>query len=303
MLRSVGFGDKFISRVRGCALADQTGSAVRLSRELPAIPEPLIFFDVETGLPAREDLFSPPEPQEPWMIAAKLRGATAVHQWIVPGEEPGGRRQMFEQFLAFLRLHPDATLCSWTSSGFDARAVAAGLARWCPRLSLVWASFPQFSPLNEFKRAFVLPALDWKLDTLARFCGYQSPDEELDGFLVGMLYELYRHGGEPLPVDAIARYNAQDVRSLEHVVTWFAQHGRDLPQIAPVPQRRRSRQTPLSPERLRELSAAAPPGFRICPQCGECFVPRYRLQVYCVKSCGTRAREWRKTQRRAAASG
>jgi hypothetical protein len=51
---------------------------------------------------------------------------TEVRQWAVLEEDRKRRRAMYREFLAYVYAHPEYTLCSWSGSNFDERAVEAG---------------------------------------------------------------------------------------------------------------------------------------------------------------------------------
>ncbi|OPY84467.1 MAG: hypothetical protein A4E65_00271 [Syntrophorhabdus sp. PtaU1.Bin153] len=74
------------------------------------------------------------------------------------------------------------------------------------------------------RRVLVLPIKDWSLSSVAKWLGYRttaSDNSEMDGFSVGLAYELYSKLGERLPVKRIARRNIQDVQKLAFVSAWF----------------------------------------------------------------------------------
>ena len=174
----------------------------------PQIPGRLLFYDVETGLNIGGAF---DQPQEPWMIA--VSDGIEVKQWIVPEEDSKQRRAMYREFLAYVRAHTGYTLCSWSGSNFDERAVAAGIARWDRRRLRIWNAVPTLDLLCALKRCLVLPVAGWSLKQVATWCGF-AYTADLDGFEVGLHYEEYRAFGEPLPLEEIARYNVEDVQAL-----------------------------------------------------------------------------------------
>jgi len=203
--------------------AQAENTAVWLAR--PELPEQLLFYDVETGL-NMSGLFGPPP--EPWLIA--VSDGTEVKQWAVPEEDGKGRRAMYREFLAYVHAHPGYTLCSWSGSNFDERAVEAGIARWDRRRLPVWNAVPTLDLLRALKRCLVLPVAGWSLKEVAAWCGF-AYTADLDGFEVGLHYEEYRAFGEPLPLEEISRYNIEDVRALAFVAEQLL---RSLP-ASPVP--------------------------------------------------------------------
>ncbi|MEB2288867.1 MAG: ribonuclease H-like domain-containing protein [Anaerolineae bacterium] len=189
----------------------------------PSIPDKLLFYDVETGL-STPGLFGPT--QEPWMIAISDGGET--EQWVVPDENHEARRRMYEEFLEYIRAHPGYTLCSYSGLNFDERAVMEGLRRWHETAVDEWLALSKLDLLREFKQSLVLPTRSWKLKEVAEWCGYVFDTLDLDGLEVGLLYECYRQLGEPLPVERIARYNAEDARALAFIVQWAREHSPTL---------------------------------------------------------------------------
>jgi predicted RecB family nuclease len=145
------------------------------------------------------------------MIA--VSDGTEVKQWIVLEEDSKQRRAMYREFLAYVCAHTGYTLCSWSGSNFDERAVAAGIARWDRRRLRIWNAVPTLDLLRALKRCLVLPVAGWSLKQVATWCGF-AYTADLDGFEVGLHYEEYRAFGEPLPLEEIARYNVEDVQAL-----------------------------------------------------------------------------------------
>ncbi len=203
---AIQFGPKRTALLRTYVRAQVENTAVWLER--PELPGRLLFYDVETGL-NMSGLFGPPP--EPWMIA--VSDGTEVKQWAVPEEDRKRRRAMYREFLAYVHTYPEYTLCSWSGSNFDERAVAAGIARWDRKSLPVWNAVPTLDLLRELKGCLVLPVAGWSLKEVATWCGFVYTGD-MDGFEVGMLYEEYRAFSEPLPLEEIALYNVEDVRAL-----------------------------------------------------------------------------------------
>ncbi len=203
---TIQFGPKRTEILRAHVRALAENAPVWLAR--PELPERLLFYDVETGLNVGGRFGSL---QEPWMIAAF--DGTEVKQWIVPEEDRKQRRTMYREFLAYVHAHPGYTLCSWSGSNFDERAVGAGIARWDRKRLSVWNAVSTLDLLRVLKRYLVLPVAGWSLKEVATWCGF-AYTADLDGFEVGWHYEEYRAFGEPLPLEEIALYNVEDVRAL-----------------------------------------------------------------------------------------
>lgn len=55
---------------------------------------------------------------------------TEVKQWAVSEEDWKQRRAPYREFVAYVRAHPEYTLCSWNGSNFDEREVETGMACW-----------------------------------------------------------------------------------------------------------------------------------------------------------------------------
>ncbi|RAQ98389.1 ribonuclease H-like domain-containing protein [Thermogemmatispora tikiterensis] len=214
VLKAIQFGPQrrlvLDSYLRAC----QENCAIWL--KAPQLPSPLLFYDVETGLASCDPLqLGTPEP---WLIGT-FDGQT-LRQWAVPEEHPGRRQAMYRDFLAYVEAHPGATLCSWSGRRFDERSIEAGLARWAPSLLPRWRSLPKLDLLQALKKILVLPLASWSLKEVAVWCGFRFSGD-LDGFEAGLLYEEYRTYGEPLPVETLMGYNAEDVLALAHVMQYL----------------------------------------------------------------------------------
>ncbi len=220
---AIRFGPVRMARLRAYLRAQAENTVVWLTR--PELPEQLLFYDVETGLNIGGAF---DQWQEPWMIAV-FDGAE-VKQWAVPEEDRERRSAMYREFLDYVHAHPEYTLCSWSGTNFDGRAVEAGIAHWDYSRLPVWNAVPTLDLLRVFKRCLVLPMVSWSLKEVATWCGFTYTGD-LDGFEVGMHYEEYRAFGDPLPLDEISRYNVEDVRALAFVTERLL---RSLPDV-PVP--------------------------------------------------------------------
>ncbi|WP_376796589.1 ribonuclease H-like domain-containing protein [Thermogemmatispora sp.] len=214
VLKAIQFGPLRRRRLESYLCACEENRAVWL--ETPQFPSSMLFYDVETGLVSPSP-FKGSAP-DPWLIGAF--DGQELRQWIVPEEDRSRRRAMFEDFLAYVAAHPGATLCSWSGSCFDERSMEEGIVRWAPPLLLRWRPLPKLDLLRMLKKILVLPLTSWSLKEVAGWCGF-SWSGDLDGFEAGLLYEEYRTFGEPLPVELIARYNAEDVLALAHVTRYL----------------------------------------------------------------------------------
>ncbi|MBE3566143.1 MAG: ribonuclease H-like domain-containing protein [Thermogemmatispora sp.] len=181
------------------------------------LPPSLLFYDVETGLASANPLQGGGAP-EPWLIG--VFDGQELRQWAVPEEDRGRRRAMYEEFLAYIAAHPGATLCSWSGHRFDERSVEEGIVRWAPSLLARWCPLPKLDLLQVLRKILVLPLTSWSLKEVATWCGFHFSGD-LDGFEAGLLYEEYRVYGEPLPVETLMGYNAEDVLALAHVMQYL----------------------------------------------------------------------------------
>jgi len=236
-LRKAGFGPTRIARLR----ARQVLTHVWLRRRPPELPERFLFYDLETGLSLEG------EPQLPWLIGAMVESKGHLKQWVASQR---GQRAMLREFLEFAMDHPGSVLCSWSGNRFDARAVEDGLGEWYPRGKSVWRKLPKADLLVLIRPHLALPIDDWKLGSVAAYCGFlPDPEDTMDGFDVGLLYECFRRLGERLPVRRIRRRNANDVLRLAHVAKWFREQNQALKRDSvPNGPRRRARQgaSPIS---------------------------------------------------------
>jgi hypothetical protein len=130
---------------------------------------------------------------------------------------------MYMGFIELVRAHPDHTLCSWSGTGFDSNAVREGLSRYLPARAKWWEERSEVDILRSGpRRRLVFPCPNWSLKTVATAIGFKGfEDSEIDGFEVGLRYELHCALGEKMPLIRILRYNAADIRALAHFVTWF----------------------------------------------------------------------------------
>ncbi len=140
---------------------------------------------------------------------------------------------MLRAFLDFIGRHPAATLCSWSGTRFDERALRTALTRWYPEALAEWERAPKIDLLIMLRSRVVLPPkLRWSLESFAGWCGFRVPPHRksaLDGFGVGLAYERFRKWGEPLPLDQINRRNSTDLRALAHVANWLRSQDWVLP--------------------------------------------------------------------------
>jgi len=220
VLKTVNFGRVRTARLRALRHAVVEGAPVWLG--WPPIPDKILFYDVETGL-GIGDMFEP-SPHEPWLIG--VSDGEQVEQWVAENQDGKARRGMYTEFLHYLDSYPGYTLCSYSGRDFDDHAMEAGLKRWHKGGMRKWRSRPKVDLLKVFKKNLVLPTRSWGwgLKEVAEWCGYTFSKSGLDGFEVGFRYECYLKFHEPLPVEEIRRYNADDVRALTLVTRWVQEH-------------------------------------------------------------------------------
>ena len=223
VLKSIKFGKKRSSRLRAFEAALKTNKPIKLVNKLIDIPEEIIFYDVETNLRIASDAFYMSESQEPWIIAAMLKGSGNILQWVAVEEKRKNRRAMYEEFFDFINQYPNAFLCSWSGTGFDDRAVSGGLERWRPKLLKEWYKVRQIDLLKIMRASMVFPTFDMSLKKIAYWCGFPKDlsANEIDGFEVGLSYELYHRYKEPLNLEAITQYSKSDVLMLEFILEWL----------------------------------------------------------------------------------
>ncbi len=213
-----------IRKVEALKEALTTDSPVWIKHKQIELPHPALFYDVETGLglTAPDEWMS--EPKHPWLIGAMVEGASKVHQWVALDEkDKASRRAMYKGFVELVQAHPDHTLCSWSGTGFDSTAVSEGLSRYLPARVKWWEERSEVDILRSGpRRRVVFPCPNWSLKTIATALAFKGfEDSEIDGFEVGLRYELFCALGEKLPLKKILRYNAADIRALAHFVAWF----------------------------------------------------------------------------------
>jgi hypothetical protein len=210
VLQAIQFGPRRLQLLHSYLRACEENRPIWLAP--PRLPSSLLFYDVETGL-ASVDPLQEGAP-EPWLIGAF--DGQKPRQWAVPEEDKSRRRAMYQEFLAYVAAHPGATLCCWSGRGFDERAIEVGLRRQAPHLLTRWLTLPKLDLLQILRRILVLPLTSWSLKEVATWCGFHFSGD-LDGFEAVLLYEEYRAFGEPLPVELLTQYNAEDVLALAHL--------------------------------------------------------------------------------------
>lgn len=159
------------------------------------------------------------------MIAAS--DGNEMKQWFAPERDPQARAEMYRGFLAFVNSHSEHVLVSWSGTRFDERAVMEGLSRWWRKGLGVWETVPRLDLLTAIRKSLALPLHGWSLKDVAAWCGFTGYSDDLDGFEVGLKYEEYCRWRSPLPIDEIARYNADDVRALMFVADWIRDTAKD----------------------------------------------------------------------------
>ncbi len=206
------------------------GAPVWLESRHEHVPDAVVLYDVETGLapgrfdPLRFDYEAGASRevagQEPWLIAAGIGTADdEVSQWESLDEDRAARRRMFKDFLDFVEASGNTT-CAWSGTGFDDRAIVAGLGRWYPQGLVRWERVRKLDLCAIMKRSLELPG-SWSIKDVSRFLGWQGPEEEWDGFQAGLAYEAYRQLGEPFDVEGVKRYNRLDVVQLAFTYRWY----------------------------------------------------------------------------------
>jgi len=211
-------------RIHGFREALLSGKPAWIRSKQVTLPQPALFYDVETGLGVGGKAFLGPEPQHPWMIGVMAEGSDRVEHWIaLDPRDRAARRQMYKQFFEFVEAHPGHTLCSWSGVKFDLHAVWSGLDKYWPRRVAWWEGLAQVDVLGSgIRRRVAFPCHNWSLKTIATAIGFDGFDDpEMDGFEVGLRYELHLALGEQLPLDKIRRYNAADIRALATFTSWF----------------------------------------------------------------------------------
>jgi Icc-related predicted phosphoesterase len=190
---------------------------------------PRVLLDIETDLAQRQV----------WIIGL-LDEADGCFQQLVARrsqDEPEMLVELRGQLAA--RGRPVVT---WSGSRFDERVLFAAFRRYAiePPPALLEAQ----DALISARKSIALPLSDWKLGTVALWCGFEFRHPELDGFRIGAMCSESRPGGRPVPIEVL-RYNEDDVRALATVVgklEGVAANGLSTPEAwrgLPGPKRRR----------------------------------------------------------------
>jgi Icc-related predicted phosphoesterase len=162
-------------------------------------PAPRLLLDIETDLDNRQI----------WMVALLDQGTGEFIQLVAPREKD--EAAMLKALACEIRDRA-RPLLTWSGSHFDARILGNGYRRW--RLPLPPALFAAEDGMIQFKLSIALPLPDWKLGTIADWCGFTYRVPDLTGMQVGALCEEYRRRGRRPPRDVLY-YNEDDVRALE----------------------------------------------------------------------------------------
>ncbi len=165
-------------------------------------PAPRLLLDIETDL----------DNHQIWMVALLDEANGEVIQLIARREKD--EAAMLEELAREIEAR-GRPLLTWSGSHFDARILAKGYRRW--KVSLPPALFAAEDGMIQFKLSVAMPLPDWKLGTIADWCGFTYRVPDLTGMRVGALCQQYRRRGQRPPRDVLD-YNEDDVRALKVVI-------------------------------------------------------------------------------------
>jgi len=184
-------------------------AATAVTQEVPIVhaplgvpPGPRILIDIETDL----------QQGAVWIVGL-LDQATGEFRQLVARRDGDEHRLLKD-------LHADLTrrnrpVIAWSGSRFDERVLcqAYGRHRLVPPKRLIEAE----DLMAAAERSVALPVRNWKLGTVALWCGFTFRRPELDGFMIGGMCTTHRRRGKPPPPEVL-EYNEDDVMALHAVL-------------------------------------------------------------------------------------
>ncbi len=190
-----------ICRIKAKAKAFKAGQPFKI-KDFSLNLNEVVFFDIETDTAC----------ERVWLIGVlSKKGFKQFYadNWV---DEP----LILREFLAYLKLTPNALLVSYSGTNFDRNVIEKALRRLC----LDYRSFLAFRHTDlslEIKDCFIFPSQSYALKNLAAHLSYKFKHQELDGFLVAI--EYMRHIIDKIPLNPIfLEYNEDDVRSLPFII-------------------------------------------------------------------------------------
>ncbi len=181
------------ARVRGTPIVDP---------EARPLSSPLLHLDAEYAGEGGDC---------PWLIGLLPPDEETVLQHVEM--RPDKQGDLIEWLDATLEKHSDGLLTTW---GPHDRVV---LLKACTRLGI---SPPEWLELEvywldlctEIKRRIALPTRGYTLEEVARLFGFRWSVPELDGYIVGTMYNELLSNGRELPLEMVKAYNVDDVRAM-----------------------------------------------------------------------------------------
>ncbi len=229
--------------VRAQARALATERPVLLNPNSPFPSRPVVV-DVETSHDHQDD---------PWLIGWKVWGSDAFDQQV----ELDARQHAahLSAFATKATASPETQFVQWGS--FDRSAIQKAHRRVGLPVPPWLEASRWFDAGAWVRRMVALPITSCGLKAVARHLGYDFAHPGVDGLTVGSWYARYRDDAEVFDVEKVLAYNADDVRSVEHVVQAvqaLAKRG-DLIIEQQVPAVRRAQPPPAAAPTLEEVQA------------------------------------------------
>lgn len=190
-----------VCRIKAKAKAFKAGEPFKI-KDFSLNLREVVFFDIETDTAC----------ERVWLIGVLSKNGFRQFYADTWSDEPS----MLRNFLAYLKLIPNAMLVSFSGTNFDRNVIEKALRR----LGLDYKSFLAIRHIDlslEIKDCFIFPNQSYALKNLAAHLSYKFKHPELDGFLVAI--EYMRHIIDKIPLNPIfLEYNEDDVRSLPFMI-------------------------------------------------------------------------------------
>lgn len=199
-------GAKVAAKAVASARALMENRPIPCSGGLP-FPDKYAIIDVETGYWSQD---------RPWLIGVLLPDTGEFLQLMEL--DPKRHVEHLMRLAEFLERHPERSPVAW--SPYDSRAIGSAFRRCGMDMPDVLRKERWVDACAWMERSMALPLDDYGLKTVAPWCGFEWRDPDLSGGEVGLLYDAWLRNGTEFDVDAVRRYNEDDVRAVEHVVTW-----------------------------------------------------------------------------------
>ncbi len=137
-------------------------------------------------------------------------------------EKPEEEGLIWEQFLHFVSLYPDAPIFHYSEYEVDAVQRLAKLYRTSPKK--IQPLLSRFVDLHEMTiETVTLPVRSYSLKSLAQWLGFQWRDRGVRGDQTVCWYDRWLKSGDRSLLEAILRYNEDDCRATYLLKNWLVE--------------------------------------------------------------------------------